>query len=144
MPRGREGAVLANVIFFGKHMLACFFPFSCFLLIAMDEQLLHILVPVHGGHAPGKVFHARLHKSTLGLPTGRDSLQIQIPQFHRVGFFLHSNTICLCLLNLGVGHQPAIPVPHLAELQQLPLSTANTKFCAAPQRKETRQNYFAF
>lgn len=85
MPGGREGAVLANVIFFGKHMLAVF-PFSCFLLIAMAEQLLHIPVPVHSSHTLGKVFHASLHKPTLVLTRGRDSLQIQIAQFNQVGF----------------------------------------------------------
>lgn len=52
-------------------------------------------------------------------------------------FCLPSNTICLCLLNSGVG--PPIPVPRSAELQQLPLSVANKKFCAAPQGKEMGQ-----
>lgn len=97
MPGGREGAVPANVIFFGKHMLAAFFPFSCFLLIAMDEQLLHIPVPAQSSHAPGKVFHASLHKTTPALTRGRDSLQIQIPQFHQAGFVsILTQFACAC------------------------------------------------
>lgn len=46
-------------------------------------------------------------------------------------FCLLSNTICLCLLNLGFGLPLAVGLPYLAELQQLPITAANAKRCAA-------------
>ena len=98
----------------------------------MDEQFLHILVPIYSSQAQGKIFHTN---PPAFLPKTELVCETKFSKFHRGvqdgQFWLLSNTICLCLLNLGIGLRLAIKSPYLAELQQLSITAANAKLRAA-------------
>lgn len=84
-------AILAIVISSGN---VCFY----FLLIAMDEQFLHILMPIQSSQAQGKIFHAMYTKPPWFLTKMKLVCKSTFPKFMREvqdsRFWLLSNTVC--------------------------------------------------
>lgn len=129
MPGGREGAVLANVIFFGKHMLAVFslllLPADCYGWAAPAHPCACTQQP-----RTGEGLSRKLKQTHPGSYQRQRQFANPNPPIPSGWLCLHSNTISLCLLNLGIGLQSQC---HIQLSCSNCLSPQNTKFYTEPQ-----------